>query len=312
VLILKGFSMNISIKHLVLSLALTSSLYGETPKEPLIPHQMVNDHLASYSETEKQDIARDQGAIEELCFKNATQDSNKNYLATAGGPGACKSTILENYIAENSLKHYVYGDPDQRALVFMINTYHQSRSLGAISKTTNFQGLLKECYTKWRGGSNYIASSILNKAFDGNFSIAHGTTSTGKGVKNLYKTLKDNNYKITLLLCGSTIENQRASIEHRLKNQALIQSSTEDLESKYGNFFDMLPTYVEWADTLHLYWTQDFVQGSTKIATYARKDGLIKHHDDFAKFEAAYEKHRAAKNPSLPPLSNLLTRSSSK
>jgi hypothetical protein len=43
----------------------------------------------------------------------------------------------------------------------------------AISK--NPSTYAKLAYEKWRGASNYIASSLLNEAYDKKFNIAHGT-----------------------------------------------------------------------------------------------------------------------------------------
>lgn len=256
----------------------------ETPSLPLIPTDFVNSHLKTYSPDEIDLIHADLKNILELYFRGqrAVSDSDRPvYVATAGGPGASKSTILETYLKTHP--GFVYADPDPGALKLMINTYHQSLTYYDISQAPSYAALLKSAYEKWRPASNYIACTILNEAFSKRYNIAHGTTSTAPQVEGLYDTLKTQNYKIVLLLCGSTDENRIASLRHRAKEMAFIQNSDEDTISKGKAFPERFPIYFKKADEIIFYWTSDFSRGNVKAATLTKKDGLITHD------EAAYK-----------------------
>ena len=84
----------------------------------------------------------------------------------------------------------------------------------------HYRSALQKAYEKWRWGSNYIASTLINEAFEKGYNIAHGTTSTSEHVAKIYEQLKKNNYKITLLLCNSTDKNRVASLT---KSQSSLQ-----------------------------------------------------------------------------------------
>ena len=263
------------------------SAAGEQTKfeiESLFPQNMVEKLLETYSEKEKNLIFNDLKNINNLCFqdKEPSIETERIYVATAGGPGACKSTILENYIQNKP--NFVYVDPDPRALKFMINTYYQSITYHQISKNRSYQDLLKNSYNKWRWASNYIAYTILNNAYNKGYSIAHGTTSTSPTINLLYKKLKQEKYKIILLLCYTSDDARIKALEHRAHVQAFVQSSAEDTINKGKIFVEKFPTYFEYADEINLYWTQNFLQGSIHAATYKKETGLIIHDKEALNF----------------------------
>lgn len=273
--------------------------------ETLIPSDYVRSFLKDYSQTEKELIRDDFDNIKKLCFRGITAPENgeKTYVATAGGPGASKSTILETYLHDKP--NFAYLDPDQRALKFMINTYLQDFTNYKIRETSNMPVLLQNAYEKWRGGSNYIASSLINEAFSKGYNIAHGTTSTSEHVTKLYERLKKNNYKITLLLCSSTDANRVASLQHRVKSQCFCQVDPNDIVKKGKMFPDRFPDYFQYADEIQLYWIGDFLKGGILAATLTKGNKAIVH-DQAAlqKITAQYEKDGQGKN--LAPLQELI------
>ena len=271
----------------------------------LVPQAFIQGPLKNYSAEEQALIQIDQHNIETLAFyqKTRIEDGQQPvYIATAGGPGAGKSTILENYLYDK--ENFVYTDPDPRTLKFMIMTYLQELTYGKISLSKSYLILQEKAYTKWRDASNYIATSILNKAFEGHYSIAHGTTSSNKAIENLYKKLKENGYKILLLLCAAPDETRQKAIEHRIKSQAFYQSTPEDVLTKGEAFLENFPIYFTYADEIEIYWTEDVMKGSEKTALFKRgKSYEILNHSAFEKFREFYKKkplEKKAKEKLLP------------
>lgn len=89
----------------------------------LFPEAVVQGHLKGYSVEEKELIEDDLQNIEGLSFRGKKAEAPPHYLATAGGPGSMKSTILETFLKESGERNFVYTDPDMRGLKLMINTY---------------------------------------------------------------------------------------------------------------------------------------------------------------------------------------------
>lgn len=261
-------------------------------KESLVPQNIIENFLKPYSQVEKEAIARDYKNILKLCLSQAKNGQKQLiYVATAGGPGASKTTILENYLHEHP--GFVYVDPDQRALKYMINTYLQEINNYAISQSVSYQDLLTKAYVKWRGASNYIANTILNDAYAKNIAIAHGTTSTSESMSLFYKKLKGKGYKIILLLCGSPEGNRLRAVKYREKNQCFMQNDRKDLIEKGQMFFERIPVYFEFADEIQFFWVDNFSKGWIKVGDYSRSAGFKQLHPDFKKFKNSYESFRS-------------------
>lgn len=261
--------------------------------EPLVPQNIVTNLLQTYSDKEKELIGKDLRNITETCFSDTTPvaETERVYVATAGGPGACKSTILETYLQDKS--NFVYVDPDPRALKFMMNTYYQSLTYYQISQSASYQTLLADAYNKWRNASNYIANTILNDAYCKGYNIAHGMTATSPVINLFFDKLKQRKYKIVLLLCYAPDQTRIQALEHRAQTHAFVQSSSEDAINKGKMFVERFPVYFKYADEIRMYWTQDFLKGSTHAATYSQETGLVTHdHDTMNKFIAKYEADR--------------------
>lgn len=277
----------------------------------LIPTDFVETFLQNYSDKEKPLIRADHQHIENVAFsgKKPEPQGKRIYLATVGAPGSCKSTILETYMASHpdETGSCVYVDPDQRTLKFMTSTYWQSMTCYEISTSPTYQECAKNAYNKWRGASNYIANSILNKAYREGFSIAHGTTSQCPEVGENYKKLKSKGYKITLLVCMSEAGNRLQAVKQREEKQGFVQSTPKDFVEKEKSIMKNFPIYFEHADVVHIYWVDKFNKAPLEVGAYSKEGGWSagKQPKYLKKIMAAYN---ANKTPEMPAFDELIKR----
>jgi len=246
--------------------------------------EMRQIHLKGYSEEEKEAIEKDLSVVRSVCFSPVTEKKEKKilYLATAGGPGSRKTTILERFIKDHNLNSsVVYLDPDQRALKFMPHTYY-SRSLCAfeLAKFENYSLAVKNAYEKWRGASNYITLTLMEEAFAQQKSIAHGTTSTGDHITKFYPKLKEAGYEIVLLLCFADDDFRQKAVQYRNDEQKFYQSTPEDAVSKGKSFYQKIQNYFTYADTLYLFWSDDLQTNERLVAIVT--EGKTEIHDSEA------------------------------
>lgn len=271
--------------------------------ESLVPKDIVENLKKAYSPEEMSLINIDLKNIRETSFLEKVRPGiNPIYVATAGGPGSCKSTILETYLHDK--QNFVYVDPDQRALKYMINTYYQSVTNYEISKLS-CSVALKNAYIKWRDASNYIAYLILNEAFADGYNIAHGTTSTSSAIESLYKKLKQKNYKIVLLICYAT-DTTRIAADTQRQRQGFVQTNAADIINKGKMFPERFPIYFEYADEIHIYWTDNYLKGSKHVATYNKEQGFAVHNSEaMSCFIKKYDEDRK-NSPNLPSFDKLI------
>ena len=114
---------------------------------------LIHFYLSSYADQEKADIDKDLAVVRDICCEPwKTEEQKPFYLATVGGPGARKSTILERFLSKHpEFSNGAYLDPDQRALRFMVNTYYKySLSAIAIAEQEDYTNIRKQAYEKWR------------------------------------------------------------------------------------------------------------------------------------------------------------------
>ncbi len=224
--------------------------------------KQISGHIVSYDDKEKEDIAKDLEVVRSVChLKEAPSKDRPFYLASAGGPGSRKSTILERFIQSHpSFQAGVYLDPDQRGLKFMAHTYYD-KSLNALQAASkpDYLEIQKAAYEKWRGASNYITLVLLEEALQKKTDIIHGTTLTGAYVEEFLKKLKAAGYHITLVLCYCEDEIRKEAVEYRNNEQRFYQSTPEDAVAKGKLFAEKLSIYFQYADTLHLYWSDDLM-----------------------------------------------------
>ncbi len=259
---------------------------------------MIETHLASYTAEEKRLIAKDFAVVESVCFGDKKNpqgiQKEKIYLATAGGPGARKSTILERFMQTYYQPHdFVYLDPDMRALRFMAHTYHAlSFARLVTNREKDFTIIAREAYEKWRGASNYITLSLFEKAITMNRSIAHGTTSTGGHLPTFCPSIKKKGYKIVLLLCLCEDELRSKAVEYRNTEQKFYQSTPEDAVSKGLAFIQRMPVYFEQADELHLFWSNDLETPEIECAIFKTHKLQTLDEKSYLKFVSQFEKMR--------------------
>lgn len=219
--------------------------------------EMMQSHLRAYDSSEKALIEKDLEIVRSVCFDGKSKAGKPFYLATAGAPGACKTTTLEKFLDQHpKYNKAVYLDPDPRALRFMVHTYYaQSLSPLAVTKKMNYIDVIKDAYIKWRSASNYITITLFEEAVAKGLSVAHGTTSTGVHIPQFYQNLKQHGYEIVLLLCSCPDQMRQEAVMHRNEVVGFYQSSAEDVVDKGKLFPQKMGHYFKHADKIYLYWT---------------------------------------------------------
>ena len=293
--------MKLCFKFIFIILLTILGISTSNAAQEFIPHAFTQSLLKNYTGEEKKLIEDDLKIIYGVFIAPKSPVAHPSYIATAGGPGSIKSTVLETYLHNQGNQNFVKADPDIYGLRYMVNTYIPATGPYAQSQSPAY---LKIAYEKWRDGSNYIANTILNEAFSQHLNIAHGTTSTGPVMADLYKKLRGQGYKIVLLLCDTTDVIRTAAIKNR--EATFFQSTPEDAINKRKMFYERFPIYFEYANTINFYWTDQFKQPAILCATFNREEGLvIKDRAAFDKFKGQYDAARAAK-PSLPLFESLI------
>lgn len=219
--------------------------------------QMIRSHLKGYTDEEIQLIHKDLDVVRSVCFEGTYNIEPLFYLASAGAPGARKTTILERFVANHpEYQMGVYLDPDPRTLKYMVHTYY-ARSLTPllISQSEDYDQVIKNGYKKWRGASNYIVLNLLEEAFGKGCSIIHGTTLTGGHIPNFLAKLKENDFKVILLLCSCPDQLRYDAVNYRNRVVRFYQSSPEDALSKGLLFPQKMEAYFAHADQLYFFWS---------------------------------------------------------
>ncbi len=283
------------------------------PKESLIPAARLEKLKEAYSVSEKKAIQLDLKNIRQILFKGASPAlQHPIYVATAGGPGALKSTTLEKFLAQNrSLfedSGVVYTDPDARGLKLMAHTYHsQGLSFYRIAEDNSFQKTQKAAYEKWRNASNLIAYTLLNEAAEKRCHIAHGTTSSSPSIADLYRGLKERGYKIILLLCGASDKTRMEATTHRMQAQANYQATPEDIRAKGLAFIERFPIYLQYADELWFYWSTSHKTGRKLVARFSDERLTVLDKLGFMAFRSYYEGMRRKHHLTTPSFDEMFS-----
>ncbi|MBI2743067.1 MAG: hypothetical protein HYX48_04040 [Chlamydiales bacterium] len=258
--------------------------------------EMISSHLKGYSPEEVDLIKKDLNVVRSVCLDNTTNAKTRFYLATAGAPGARKTTILEKFVSTHpEYQSGVYLDPDPRTLKFMAHTYY-AMSLNPLvaSATTSYDQVIKNAYEKWRGGSNYIVLSLLEESFALGRSIVYGTTSTGGHTPDFFAKLKQNDYQIVLLLCSCPDDVRYQAVDYRNRVMRFYQSSPEDAVSKGVLFPQRMSAYFKYADQMYLYWS-DSLSAPERLAAVWKSGKLeIRDNEAMQRFIDKYEADRKA------------------
>ena len=258
---------------------------------------MIDTHLKSYTDEEKGSIEKDLQVVRSVCLSNLNERSAGKkpfFIATAGAPGARKTTILERFLKNNpEFDSAIYLDPDPRALKFMVHTYY-SRSLSPLvaGENPSYTVTQKNAYEKWRGGSNYITLKLMEEAFAKRMDIVHGSTSTGEHISSFLTKVKGAGYNVIFLLCSCEDSFRHNAIQYRNNEQKFYQSTPEDAVSKGKMFPRRMLAYFAYGDELHLYWSDDLATPEQLAAVF--KDGKtdIINREAYSKFIAKYEADR--------------------
>jgi hypothetical protein len=289
---------------------LSSSVLVETNNFLFFSPQMISYHLKDYRDNEKIEIAKDLSFVRSVCFsnyKNCTKEKPV-YLASAGAPGARKTTILERFIQEKlPLSSYIYLDPDQRGLKFMSHTYYAS-SLSAFvnAQNQNYLDTIKNGYDKWRAASNYITLTLLEEALSKKMDIVYGTTSTGPHVPEFFSKLKEANYEIVLLLCSCEDSLREKAIQYRNQEQRFYQSTPKDAVEKGKFFSERMGAYFQWGDKLYLYWSDDLFSKERLAAVLENGKITILDQGAYENFVKKYEKDISLEEVKLPSWNEFL------
>lgn len=274
--------------------------------------KIMQSHLVSYTDAEKELIEKDLNVVRSVCFgKVKTAEKTPFYLTTAGGPGARKSTILERFVASHpEYQGGVYVDPAQRGLKFMPHTYYaKSLSAKAIAESDQYSPAIRAAYEKWRGASNYITYQLMEEAFYKRMSVVHGSTSTAGHVNDFFTQLKNHGYDITLLLCSSTDQFRFDAVQYRNTEQRFYQSTPEDAFNKGKAFSERMSVYFTKADTLYVYWSDSLDKLEQLAAIFSKGAFLLVDQNALEKFVTKYEVDREtlhAEGKKLPAWNELV------
>jgi len=274
--------------------------------------EMISSHLKEYSEEEVRLLNKDLDVVRSVCLDDTHNTETRFYLATAGGPGARKTTILEKFISLHpEYQSGVYLDPDPRTLKFMAHTYYAlSLNPLVVASTNSYDQVIQNAYKKWRAGSNYIVLSLLEEAFAKGRSITYGTTSTGGHIPNFFAKLKENDYEIILLLCSCPDDVRYEAVDYRNSVVRFYQSSPEDAVAKGVLFPQRMDSYFAYADRIYFYWS-DSLFAPERLAGVWEKGELILHDSDaMQRFIGKYEADRTTLEQtgvSIPSFKTFLT-----
>lgn len=98
--------------------------YGHLQAALFFTPEMISSHLKSYTNEEIRLLNKDLRVVRSVCLEDSHNTDPCFYLATAGAPGARKTTILEKFVAGHpEYQGGVYLDFDPRTLKFMVHTY---------------------------------------------------------------------------------------------------------------------------------------------------------------------------------------------
>ncbi len=281
----------------------------------IIPQKIIDKYLAEYNSDSQLwskypeladtrelilDYAkRDRAFIHQICFSSAKpvkEGSHMVYLATAGPPAAGKSTILEQEIARYSDKYAeaVRVDPDvygMRAMLFTYHSYLLSPKL--VAQANNYQKAQERAYDVARPWSNVVACEILNMAFDGPYSIVHGTTMTNDFVNTILRGMKLRKRTVDLLLCSAPMSVRIETAKKRVEEQADYHGIGKDLIEKSILFPQRFPLYFELADNLTLFWRNSVQNDAITAATYSMGEKICVDKEAFDQFWEDYASQRS-------------------
>jgi len=232
------------------------------PQEHFFPKEAIRASFLpkKYDAQDLQKIWEDFWFLKEQTFANA--EKSTEYIATAGGPSAGKSTILEEHLSSNPNK-FAYIDPDRSCLQKMPNSY--------LADLENNRRDVAGAYDHWREASNLLANVFLAYAIDQGYAIAHGTTMTSPHIATMLSFLKNHDYTRVLqhVNCPDDV---RLSTEEIRRQGGIFQCTDEDLINKGVDFHKRLGDYLANSDKVIFYYRPSIE--TTIVAATKDSDGL--------------------------------------
>lgn len=291
----------------VISIFITLNLSAEV----FFTDNMIRSHLENYNEEEISLIEKDLSVVRSVCFDKEKKEGIPFYLATAGGPGSRKTTILERFLSTHpEYQSGIYLDPDPRTLRFMAHTYYaQSLNSHVISSLNDYDQVIQNAYQKWRGGSNYIALSLLEEAFTNELCVIHGTTSTGRHIPEFLANVKEKGYEIVLILCSCPDDLRYEAVNYRNQVVRFYQSSPEDAVAKGLLFPQRMESYFTYADRIYFFWSNNLTTEEKLCGEWSKGKFTLYDQEAMDRFVNKYEADRATlmkERNSLKPFTSFI------
>ena len=280
----------------------------------IIPNFVTEDWLKKCEPGLLPKIERDFHYIQARTFDDLFPASYNNetelYLATAGAPCSAKSTELDIELASGSDPRYArigFFDPDRGVMNYM-GTYQDMLSAGTKAILTP-QVAARVAYDRARPGSNIICNLMVNKAYDGGYHIAHGTTGTAPTFgKITLANLGKRGYKRRLLLVAADDDLRIAAGHKRITTEAHYQVDPSDFVSKGRAFIERHGDYFAYGDHAILLHKSELETPATRAAEYKDGQRIIldqRAFNDYVDFYEAGRAKAAKKNVTLPDWSAL-------
>lgn len=232
------------------------------------------------------------------------------YIASAGGPGAGKSTALLQYVAEifdvavpaewwvePSLSKAINkiffgivpqtkeGDPDKVL---------DKKNIPAVLVSPDRRGILslalemrgqptsdREFYLEYRAASNFLSNFVLNAAFHGKRGIVHDTTLSSPAAVNNLMALRNAGYFIGIFMQGAPLNTREEAADER--NKVFFQSLKSNVTAQDEVFAKQLPEIVALSHHVVVGWRDGKDEPSKTVAKIY--DGRHIHVSDVAGFE---------------------------
>ena len=264
-------------------------------KAEIVPYEIVIAPLVKQTDPLLlPQVERDYRHIREDAFADKTPEAGRKlYIATAGAPGAGKSTVLDQETQGGQDPRYanaVFVDPDRGALEHM-RTYRGLLTAGDKAGMGIKEAGI-QAYDRARPASNVISNLIYNEAVEGGHNVIHGTTNTAPVVGKSLEKLKAAGYETKLLLVSASDDTRLASVQRRNDQEAFYQSTPEDFKQKSVMFAQRHMDYFKGADEVSLYWHDAPGKNAVKAAEYKEGALTVVNPEAFKAYTDKYETDR--------------------
>ncbi len=221
-------------------------ILSEVPSTHFFAVANMRKLLDKYTPDELRLIYRDFCELREKTFADVSKA--KDYVVTAGGPSAGKSTVLENIVAGEDIPadtldphlKRAYIDPDRSCLLHMKHTYLADRTSGKRNA--------QEAYEHWREASNFLSNVYLAVALKEGYAIAHGSTMATPYAKNALSAIQNGYGYRTTVVHMTCAEDIRRLSEERRRAGGIVQVTDKDFIDKQALFLTLLPDYLKFAN----------------------------------------------------------------